>query len=77
MLAVFNSSDQDVLSIPGLLYIKSKLDIKYGPPLKAIKISQETLALIALTHSEFPAFLGVLIEIDDSLGLWEFKEIYA
>jgi hypothetical protein len=72
---VWNSSNQDALSVSELLGTVKGMKTKYGPPLKTIKISRATLSLIPL-GSNPSIFQGVPVDIDDSLGLWEFKEIY-
>jgi len=53
---------------------------KHGKPPRAVKLSRLTLLSIPLPYTSVEpvsTFCGVPIEIDDSLGLWEFKEVYA
>lgn len=61
--------------------IKAQHEAQFGRPLKAVKLSRLTLLTIPLLPTQDVAsistFYGVPIEIDDSLGLWEFKEVYA
>lgn len=63
------------------LRVKAKHQAKYGRPLKAVKLSRLTLMSLPLLHTQelsaISTFYGVPIEIDDSLELWEFKEIHA
>lgn len=80
-----NESDDRSLSMKELtetfLKIKTEHQVRYGCPLKVVKLSRLTLMSLPLLHTQEPSaiatFYGVPIEIDDSLGLWEFKEIYA
>lgn len=82
-----NESDDRALSMKELsdtfLKLKTQYQAQYGKPLKAVKLSRLTLLTIPLALpmrdalSPVSTFYGVPIEIDDSLGLWEFKEVYA
>lgn len=84
-----NESDDHALSMKELsdsfLKIKTNYQAEYGKPLKAVKLSRLTLLTIPLAVPTVPlqepssslTFYGVPIEIDNSLALWEFKEVYA
>jgi hypothetical protein len=67
------------LTITELSNTIKKFKTKYpGPPLKAIKLSSATLALIPLSDTtSMWSFHAMAVEIDDSLPLGEFKEVYA
>jgi hypothetical protein len=63
-------------------FLKAK--IKYqeerGCPPPAVQLSRETLLSIPLPYQSanpVSTFYGVPIEINDSLALWEFKEVHA
>lgn len=80
-----NESDDQALSMKEMfdtfLKIKTQHEARFGKPLKAVKLSRLTLMTLPLmptqdTHS-ISTFYGVPVQIDDSMGLWEFKEIYA
>lgn len=80
-----NESDDRALSMKELsetfFKIKSQHQAQFGKPLKAVKLSRLTLMSIPLAYRQpenpISTFYGVPIEIDDSLGLWEFKEVYG
>lgn len=72
------SQRQHSLTISGLSDTIKEFNTKYsGPPLKAIKLSSATLALFPLKDTtSISSFCGVRVEIDDSLPLGTFKEVY-
>lgn len=80
-----NESDERALSMKEMsdmfLKITAQFKSQYGKPLKDVKLSRETLLSLPLMPTQDPSavlrFYGVPVEIDDSLALWEFKEIYA
>lgn len=80
-----NDFDDRALSMKELsdtfLRLKTRHEAQFGKPLKAVRLSRETLMTIpmvpTLQRSSISTFYGVPIEIDDSLALWEFKEVYA
>lgn len=67
--------------LEAFLKIKAQHEAQFGKPLKAVKLSRLTLLTIPLLPAQDAAsistFYGVPIEIDDSLDLWEFKEVHA
>jgi hypothetical protein len=75
-VTLFNSNNQVALSLRQLADLTTEFNAKYGPPLRAIKISSTTASLIPLTTSVTPPIHAVPVDIDESLGLWEFKEVY-
>lgn len=64
------------------LKIKTQQQARFGKPLKAVRLSRQALMMIPLAipmrdaSSPVSTFYGVPIEIDTSLDLWEFKEVY-
>lgn len=82
-----NESDDHALSMKEMsdtfLKLKTKYQEQYGRPLKAVKLSRLTLLTVPLAVpmrdavSPVSTFYGVPVEIDDSLDLWECKEVYA
>ena len=82
-----NEADDHALSMKELsdtfLKIKTRFQEQHSKPLKAVRLSRLTLLTIPLAlpvrdaSSPVSTFYGVPIEIDDSLALWEFKEVYA
>lgn len=78
--------DSDTLSMKKLTdafqRAKARQEV-LGKPLKAVRLSQATLLMIPVvvptssTFSAISTFYGVPVEIDNSLALWEFKEVYA
>lgn len=80
-----NESDNQALSIKELsdsvLKVRAALRANNQPPLKAIRLSRETLLAFPLVYgqegSAIATFYGIPVEIDDSLALFEYKEIYA
>lgn len=63
------------------LKIKTRHQERFGKPLKAVKLSRLTLLALPLIPAQdanaITSFYGVPVEIDDSLALWDFKEVYA
>lgn len=63
------------------LKITTRFQAEHSKPLKAVKLSRLTLLSLPLMPTQEPSallrFYGVPIEIDDSLALWEFREVYA
>jgi hypothetical protein len=81
-----NESDDRSVSLKGLYdtFLKAKCahEARYNKPLKAVRLSRLTLLTIPLLLPtvetwQVTTFYGVPIEIDDSLGLYEFKEVHA
>lgn len=81
----WSASDETALSMRELsetfLKLKTQHEAQFGKPLKAIRLSRETLLTIPLMPtqdaSSISRFYGVPVEIDNSLALWEFKEVYG
>lgn len=78
----FNSSDQRALSMRELSETVLKFKAQHEPPLKAIKLSRATLLCFppspiqGITQQPISTFYGVPVEVDDSLGLFEFEKVY-
>jgi len=62
-----------------VLRLKAVHKQKYGKPLKAVRLSRLTLLMFPLMPTQDAKTIttlgGIPIEIDDSLGAWEFKEV--
>lgn len=69
----------DTLSLDEILRIKAELQAKYGPPLKAVKMSRATAATFPSvpTQSTVETLYGVPIEWDESLSVGEYVPVYA
>lgn len=68
------------LSLNETLSLISELRAKYGPPLKAVRLSRATAAtfpLVVPTQSAVETLYGVRIEWDETLGVGEYLPVYA
>lgn len=79
-----NESDDRALAFgemsQSFLRAKIKFEEQHMRPLKAVRLSRLTLLSIPAPYQSMEprsTFCGVPIEVDDSLALWEFKEVYA
>lgn len=78
-----NQFDNQALSLKDLSdsFLKLKTQLRHVRPLKAVRISRLTLLIIPLAYRQgtdpISTFYGVPIEIDDSLGLFQYIPVYA
>lgn len=77
------TNNSKTLTFEGLQKTMLDFRAKYGRPLKAIKISDETQRQMERMFPMYPTatpadtLYGVRIEIDNDLDLWECVPVYA